>query len=282
MKTGLLSIFDYRDIPFRPRVLDGDIANKYARLRLAVFYKRCFVYEPRFYRDQMAAEGLVPFEVRVQETDLLICATDNLSAIAHELVIYYRALIEEFIERFPVFKTSFVPIEVPGNAPDIIKSMADAAKSAGVGPMAAVAGAISEYVGRALLEHADEVIVENGGDIFIKSNKDRKMGIYAGESPLSNRLAVAVKAVDTPLGICTSSGSVGHSTSFGKADAIVIFSADVALADAVATRVGNMVRTKEDIGKAIDFAQTVPGVEGVIIVIGDGLGGWGKFEFVPI
>ncbi|OFW31887.1 MAG: thiamine biosynthesis protein ApbE [Candidatus Aquicultor primus] len=230
----------------------------------------------------MAAEGLVPFEVRVQETDLLICATDNLSAIAHELVIYYRALIEEFIERFPVFKTSFVPIEVPGNAPDIIKSMADAAKSAGVGPMAAVAGAISEYVGRALLEHADEVIVENGGDIFIKSNKDRKMGIYAGESPLSNRLAVAVKAVDTPLGICTSSGSVGHSTSFGKADAIVIFSADVALADAVATRVGNMVRTKEDIGKAIDFAQTVPGVEGVIIVIGDGLGGWGKFEFVPI
>ncbi|HCG98455.1 MAG TPA: hypothetical protein DE036_01185 [Actinobacteria bacterium] len=240
------------------------------------------MYEPRFYRDQMAAEGLVPFEVRVQETDLLICATDNLSAIAHELVIYYRALIEEFIERFPVFKTSFVPIEVPGNAPDIIKSMADAAKSAGVGPMAAVAGAISEYVGRALLEHADEVIVENGGDIFIKSNKDRKMGIYAGESPLSNRLAVAVKAADTPLGICTSSGSVGHSTSFGKADAIVIFSADVALADAVATRVGNMVRTKEDIGKAIDFAQTVPGVEGVIIVIGDGLGGWGKFEFVPI
>ena len=240
------------------------------------------MYEPRFYRNQMAAEGLVPFEVRVQETDLLICATDNLSAMAHELVIYYRALIEEFIERFPVFKTSFAPIEVPGNAPDIIKSMADAAKSAGVGPMAAVAGAISEYVGRALLEHADEIIVENGGDIFIKSNKDRKMGIYAGESPLSNRLAVAVKAADTPLGICTSSGSVGHSTSFGKADAVVIFSADVALADAVATRVGNMVRTKEDIGKAIDFAQTVSGVEGAIIVIGDGLGGWGKFEFVPI
>ena len=157
-----------------------------------------------------------------------------------------------------------------------------AAKSAGVGPMAAVAGAISEYVGHALLEHVDEVIVENGGDIFIKSNRDRKMGIYAGESPLSNRLAVAVKAEDTPLGICTSSGSVGHSTSFGNADAVVIFSADTALADAVATRVGNMVRTKEDIGKAIEFAQGVSGVEGVVIVIGDGLGGWGKFEFVPV
>ncbi|MBS3910204.1 MAG: UPF0280 family protein [Actinobacteria bacterium] len=240
------------------------------------------MYEPRFYRDQMAAGGLVPFEVRVEETDLLICATDDLSATAHELVVYYRALIEEFIERFPVFKTSFTPVEVPANAPDIVQSMADAAKAAGVGPMAAVAGAISEYVGRALLEHADEVIVENGGDIFIKSNKDRKMGIYAGESPLSNRLAVSVKAEDTPLGICTSSGSVGHSISFGRADAAVVFSADVALADAVATRVGNMVRTKEDIGRAIDFAQTVPGVEGVIIVIGDGLGGWGKFEFAPI
>lgn len=240
------------------------------------------MYEPRFYRDELAAEGLVSFEVKVEETDLLISATDDVSVMAHELVVFYRALIEEFIERFPVFMKSFTPIEVPKNAPGIIKSMAGAAKSAGVGPMAAVAGAISEYVGRALLEHVDEVIVENGGDIFIKSNQDRKMGIYAGESPLSNRLAVAVKAEDTPLGICTSSGSVGHSTSFGKADAVVIFSADTALADAIATRVGNMVRTKEDIGKAIEFAQGVSGVEGVVIVIGDGLGSWGKFEFAPV
>lgn len=230
----------------------------------------------------MVADGLVSFETRVKETDLFICSDRDLSDVAHELVVYYRGLIEDFLEHFPVFKTSFTPIEVPKNSPDIIKSMADAAKCAGVGPMAAVAGAVAEYVGRGLLEHADEVIVENGGDVFVKSTCDRKMGIYAGDSPLSNKIAVSIRAEDTPLGICTSSGTVGHSTSFGRADAVVVFSRNTALADAAATRLGNIVHTKDDIRRALEFAQTIPGVDGAIIVISDGLGGWGKFEFIPM
>lgn len=238
------------------------------------------MFEPRLYRSQVLAKDLLSFEVKVNETDLFICASNDLTSVAYERVHIYRNQLEVFIATHPVFLKSFVPIEVPDSAPDIAKSMAEAAKTADVGPMAAVAGAIAEYVGRDLLNYCDEVIIENGGDIFIKTNVERKLGIYAGDSPLSNKLAVLIKPEDSPLGICTSSGTVGHSVSFGRADAVVVFSKNTSLADAAATKIGNLVRSKDDINEAIKFAQSLPGVEGVIIVIGDGLGGWGKFEFM--
>lgn len=239
------------------------------------------MFEPRLYRSQVIAKDLQPFEVKVNETDLLVCASNDLTSIAYERVHAYRNQLEAFIATYPVFLKSFVPIKVPDSAPDIAKSMAEAARIADVGPMAAVAGAIAAYVGRDLLNYCDEVIIENGGDIFIKTNIERKLGIYAGDSPLSNKLAVLIKPEDSPLGICTSSGTVGHSVSFGQADAVVVFSKSASLADAAATKIGNLTRSKDDINKAIKFAQGLPGVEGVIIIAGDGLGGWGKFEFVP-
>lgn len=239
------------------------------------------MFEPRLYRNQMLIQDLFSFEVMVKETDLHISANQDLTSIATELVRRYRANIEAFLSKNPVFQKTFSPIDVPANAPDIIKRMADAAKLVGVGPMAAVAGAISEYVGRGLTEYSDEVIVENGGDIFITTAKERRIGIFAGSSPLSNKIAVIIKPEDTPLGICTSSGTVGHSVSFGKADAIVVFSKNTALADAAATKIGNLVHSKDDIKQAIEYAQGVPGIEGSIIVIGDSLGGWGNFEFAP-
>ncbi len=123
--------------------------------------------------------------------------------------------------------------------------MAAAAQTAGVGPMAAVAGAIAECVGRELLEFSPEVIVENGGDIFLKVSHRRTVGIFAGDSPLTGRIGIQIEARDTPLGVCTSSGTVGHSLSFGRADAVVVLAPAAALADAAATAIGNRVSRKE-------------------------------------
>lgn len=156
--------------------------------------------------------------------------------------------------------------------------MAEAALKAGVGPMAAVAGATAEYVGRDLLKSSAEVIVENGGDIFIKTLESRKMGIYAGRSALSEKIALTIHPDQTPLGVCTSSGTVGHSVSFGRADAVVILSKDTSLADAVATSVGNRVKTAKDIEDALAFAQTISGVDGVVVIIDDKIGMWGEVE----
>lgn len=148
--------------------------------------------------------------------------------------------------------------------------------------MAAVAGAIAERVGTKLLSApVEEVIVENGGDIYIHAKDTRVVAVFAGDSPFSYRIGVRVMARETPLGICTSSGTVGHSLSFGQADAVVVKGFPVALADTVATRAGNLINDESDLMKAVDLAKTIPGITGILAIKGEKMAVWGKMEIVP-
>ena len=239
------------------------------------------MYKERSYRKWVKAEDLVTFEVIEKETDLLISATKELKRQAREAVLYYRQDLESYIKQNPDFYTALEPIDVKIDAPAIVKAMADAAKRAGVGPMAAVAGAVAEFVGRDLLKFSDEIIVENGGDIFVRSRKKRVFGIFAGEkSPFTGKLALEAEPSEDGLGVCTSSGTVSHSLNFGNADAALIIAHDAALADAVATPTGNIVKAASDIEKAIEFARSVTGVKGVLILIGDKMGSWGEVKLL--
>lgn len=239
-------------------------------------------YEPRSYRESMKTPGLISCEVIERETDLFIVGDVDLCAVARQAVTTARREIESFIAAHALFATAYEPYEVPVTAPDIIKRMAAAAKAAGVGPMAAVAGAIAEYVGRACLEESSQVIVENGGDIFIAAPELRRLAIYAGESPLSEKIILLVKPEQTPLGVCTSSGTVGYSKSFGEADAAVAISPDTALADAWATKLGNLVHTVEDLDKTIETAQNAAGLTGAIIIKDDKMAAWGDIGLEPL
>ncbi|WP_010250571.1 UPF0280 family protein [Acetivibrio cellulolyticus] len=236
------------------------------------------MYEERVYRDLFKGVNLKFFDVCIEETDLMIGATKELYNEALLLVKKYRSTLKDYIKENPEFLTSLVPLEPANNAPYIVKRMCDSTAQAGVGPMAAVAGAVSELVGLELLKFSDEIIVENGGDIFIKTNSKRKVGIYAGKSPLSEKIAIEIVPERTPMGICTSSGTVGHSLSFGKADAAVIMARDTFLSDAVATATGNRVKEAGDIESAIEFASGIKGVEGVLIIVGDKIGAWGDIK----
>jgi ApbE superfamily uncharacterized protein (UPF0280 family) len=165
-------------------------------------------------------------------------------------------------------------------SPKIVKEMAWAGKRAKVGPMAAVAGAIAEYVGKDLLRHSPEVIVENGGDIFMKTAVVRKVGVFAGNSPLSNKVAIEIGPLDSPLGICTSAGTVGHSLSFGKADAVVVLAKSTSLADAAATAIGNVVKEITDLEKGLALFRKIRGLTGVLIIKDDQLAVRGKVKIV--
>jgi hypothetical protein len=160
--------------------------------------------------------------------------------------------------------------------------MIDAGENAGVGPMAAVAGAAAERVGNDLLLHSKEVIIENGGDVFIKTRHPVTVGIFAGKSPLSLKIGLKVHSENHSIAVCTSSGTVGHSLSFGRADAVSVVSASCPLADAAATAIGNRVRSRSDIARGIEFGKKIRGVEGVLIIIGDRIGVWGELELVPL
>ena len=241
---------------------------------------RIDMYEERFYRNTFKGMNLTFFNVCILETDLCIGACSDLYEQAYSIAAKYRLQVETYIKDHPDFLTSLSPIEPVPDAPYIITAMCAAACKAGVGPMAAVAGALSEMTGRELLRFSDEVIVENGGDIFISTKTVRKVGIFAGKSPLSEKLVLEIMPEKSPLGLCTSSGTVGHSLSFGKADAALVVSADTLLADAVATALGNRVKSPEDIEAALEFASAIEGVEGALVIIGDRLGAWGDIKLV--
>lgn len=230
------------------------------------------MYEERTYRDLVKTDDLVKFEVIVKETDLLIRAEKDLSREAREAVLKYRHQLETYISLHPEFQRSLVPIEDDVFAPEIVREMIRVSRLARVGPMAAVAGAVAEFVSKDLLRSSKDVIVENGGDIYLAASRERTVGIYAGDSPFSLKLGITVEAEETPMGICTSSGTVGPSLSFGKADAVCILSKSAALADAVATAVGNVVQEKKDIERGLERGREIEGVLGILIIVGDKIG----------
>jgi len=208
------------------------------------------MYEPRTYRHWVKDKDLIPFNIVVKETDLYIRASTNLKRKALKLVSKYRDTLERYIERHPTFLTSLEPVPVDDNAPRIIREMAEAAEKVGVGPMASVAGAIAEFVGKELLAFSPEVIVENGGDIYLKSLRERTIGIYAGKSPLSGKLGLEIKGL----------------------------SKSATLADAAAKAIGNLIIQPNDIPSGIEFAQGIEGLKGVLIIKGDKMGLWGKVK----
>jgi ApbE superfamily uncharacterized protein (UPF0280 family) len=236
------------------------------------------MYQPRTYRHWFRDSDLVSFNVVVKETDLCISARTNLRRKALRLVSKYRSTLERYITQHPSFLTSMEALPIDDDTPQIIKMMLEAAYKARVGPMASVAGAIAECVGTELLAFSPEVIVENGGDIYLRISKKRVIGVYAGNSPLSGKIGLEINGRDTPLGVCTSSGTVGHSLSYGKADAVIALSRSATLADAAATAIGNLIKEPTDISSGIEVAQRIAGLKGVIIIIGSDMGLWGEVK----
>ena len=199
-------------------------------------------YCNREYRQLLNGAGLVSTKVRIEETDLHILAEYDVTEEATDLILQYRAQLERYIVKNPQFCATLDPLAPDKTAPPLVRDMLAAGVQAGVGPMAAVAGAVAEYVGKGLLASTTrEVIVENGGDIFLQRRSDCSVAIFAGDSPLSYKVGVRVCATQMPMGICTSSGTVGHSLSLGDADSVTVLSSSTPLADAVATRLGNEV-----------------------------------------
>lgn len=193
-----------------------------------------------------------------------------------------RLDIEKYIQFHPQFKTSFKPLKVFPDAPQIVMCMSNTAQAANVGPMAAVAGAIAEALGEEISRYCKEIIIENGGDIYIKSGKKRIIGIFASKTRFSYQIGLEIPGNETPLGVCTSSGTIGSSISLGKADAVVIKANTASLADAAATATANMIKTSQDLKPALEFANKITGITGVLAVKDNLLAAWGDIKIVRI
>ncbi|WPD25000.1 MAG: UPF0280 family protein [Candidatus Electrothrix scaldis] len=240
-------------------------------------------YQERTYRT-IEKSGLVSTIVKIAETDLHILAPQPVEDQALLAVSEVRGVIEGYIKAHPAFLQSLEQLPMDKRAAGLIQEMLVAGAATGVGPMAAVAGIVSEQVGKRLLgQGLAEVIVENGGDLYVARTQESTIAIYAGESPLSGKLGIRLVPEQMPCGVCCSSGKIGHSLSLGQADAVAVVAPSTALADAAATRLGNEVgRKKKSIQHALEVAKGITGLAGVVIISGEHLGAWGEVELVRL
>ncbi len=240
------------------------------------------LYLNKDYRNRVYAGGLDSYEVKLKETDLQISSKGDFSVHAFNVLFRIRNEIERYISDNTGFLNSLEPVKPEKNMPPVVREMALASVMASVGPMAAVAGAIAGEVGHSLLKFSNEVIVENGGDVYIKTGRTAKIAVFAGESPLSMRVGIQFDPSDGELSLCTSSGTVGHSLSAGNADAAVCVSKNSALADAAATFLANMVIDSDDIEKALDACCKINGIDGCLVICKDVMGAAGDLHLCRI
>jgi ApbE superfamily uncharacterized protein (UPF0280 family) len=226
------------------------------------------------------------FSVRHLETDLWIAVDrgdkKDAAEFALQRVAYYRKVLDAHIREHPEFSSSLEPLPLVSEIHPLAEGMYRAASAAGTGPMSAVAGAFAEFICRDLLDEFvfSEVVVENGGDIFLKLESPAVISVFAGDSPLSGKIGVTVKPSDSPLSICCSSATIGHSFSMGEADACMIACRSGALADAYATAFCNMTINSGIISSLADKALGIPDIMSVVIIKDDIVGLGGSLEFV--
>ncbi len=211
------------------------------------------------------------FQYRTTITTLLAEEEAHIKA-AKIAMVDARSELEREILRDPFFGSTYDPYITEISSP-VAQRMAAASKPAGVGPMAAVAGTIAWYGVEAMQDAgATFAVIDNGGDIALIADRDVTIGIHAGISPFSGKLAFRIPPQDTILGICTSSATVGPSVSFGTADAVTVFSRNVSLADAWATSLCNdFTKCSDEFFQARDLRD----ICGICAIAGDILCQWG-------
>lgn len=238
-------------------------------------------YKERSYRSRFSNDERRWFCVKFLESDLWIGVDSgsyraSMEADVYAMLVELRRRMDAYLLMDPQYKAALTPYDAGLEAPEILKEMSRISHRTGIGPMSAVAGAVAKHV--ADFMGTKEVIVENGGDIYAKAASDMDISVFAGQSPLSEKVGLHIPAADFPLGICTSSGTVGPSLSLGRADAMMIICKDVLLADSYATAFANRIQTVNDLQPVIDRIQNNPDILGALAVKDDRLAVCGQFE----
>ncbi|MBU1121093.1 MAG: UPF0280 family protein [Candidatus Omnitrophota bacterium] len=241
------------------------------------------MYEERVYRNHILSKFRE--EVSYKESDLLISADKQLdNRVSRNILTKYYNEIEDYIKDNSSFFTALSPVSAKETAPDIIKNMAACARVTGIGPFSAVAGAIAFYVGSELLQFGSELIIENGGDIFLKINEDKRIGVYLGEGfysskdPAVEEISLIIKKREDAFGIASSSSSIGHSLNFGKAQLVTVIARNSIIADGFATALSNRIKKETDVSAVLEIAKDNSLIDAIVIAFEGKLYLWGDIE----
>ncbi|MCL5770657.1 MAG: UPF0280 family protein [Actinobacteria bacterium] len=244
-----------------------------------LFGERLFI-DKDIYRIKVNVGNKFSWKVSYKYSDLFIVSKiDIYKKIIKLLPDFYR-IIQEFIKKYPSFAKTLNSFNPKDDFPDIIKKMCQSSVIFKVGPMASVAGAVCQYLAQTLSKNNPYLSIENGGDIYIKSPSDIVTGLFLNNKYFKDNIKIKIKKDILPCGIASSSGTLGHSLSLGKSDLTMIICKSPVLADAAATAVGNMVTTKDDIQKTINYFKKFEEILAIIIIKDDKIGLYGDIELV--
>jgi ApbE superfamily uncharacterized protein (UPF0280 family) len=237
-------------------------------------------YQGRFYLRDLKND-LEPTLVNIEDSKILILSKKRFSG-AQGIVSQLREDIIRHIEKERIFENSLIALESTSDEPYIIRIMKRYSQIMKVGPMACVAGAIAQILGERLF-NGEDMIVENGGDIFICKKGPIGIRVYTDDEIFKDRLLVNIDHCNDSVGIATSSATIGPSLSFGRTSATIVISNNCALSDAAATRIANEVRSSNDLErtlkkyKRIIYDFNIP-ITGVLCIIDSNMAAFGKIK----
>ena len=244
-------------------------------------------YILRTYRDKFSKDRFESFDVVVKDSDIWVGVDKEsysglMKNFCTQQIFFLRNLLEDYIVKNQQFKMSLTPIEMEEGMPFVAKEMIKYSSKVGVGPMATVAGYFADYIGNKIIQEFNikEIVLENGGDIFVFLKKSMIVSIFAGDSVLSEKVGVVIP--EGSFGICTSSGTVGHSYSEGIADAVMVVCENPSLADAYATFLANKIKSKDNVVDAINIAKSKKEILSCVIICQDNIGICGNFEILNL
>jgi len=244
-----------------------------------LFKDRLFI-DKDIYRVKVDIKNKFSWKVNYKYSDLFIVSKiDIYEKIIKLLPDFYR-IIQEFIKKYPSFAKTLNSFNPKDEFPDIIKKMCFASVTFKVGPMASVAGAVCQYLAQTLSKNNSYLLIENGGDIYIKSSSDIIANLFLNNKYFKDKIKIKIKKNILPCGIASSSGTLGHSLSLGKSDLTTVICKSPIFADAAATAVGNMIINKDDIQKTIDYFKKFNEILAMIIIKDDKIGLYGDIELV--
>lgn len=220
-------------------------------------------------------------EIDLDQTHIRL-TTDLENNNLKQYIFEIRNDLKRYIQKNQDFLLSLEPLKIKeDDLSPIVLKMYESSVCAEVGPMACVAGTISEMSLDYLIENESTFsIVENGGDIALINDTKVLCGIYSNNEILGNNIAFEIKKREKPLGICTSSGKIGHSISFGESDSVTVISNSPSIADGLATRIANEVTgedSEDKVSNALEAAENYREFyNGVLIISDDNVGTVGK------
>ncbi len=232
------------------------------------------------YRINVTAKAEFSWKVSYKYSDLFISSSKDISPFISDRIVDFYNIIEKEIKENPNFEKSFVPLSSISSENWIISEMNKASKTFNVGPMAAVAGSLCEFISRDIQNSVRYLMIENGGDVYIKSSKDAVISVFFKNNYFRNGLKLKVEKKLLPCGIASSSGTFGHSVSLGKSDIALVLAENAIVADAAATAFANSIKSKTDLEKAVNLMKDKKGILGLLAVKDEMIAIYGQIKLV--